>query len=116
MGMRWGPEAKKDQHFKFLPGNGVHDIHMNQGNDPGHARDDGGFQDGCLIFEYPGGKYRAFFMAFQSQSFNTDDKTGHAIGAAPPAKPVKKAKTVAKKKGPAKKPRNRNRRDTNNTN
>jgi len=35
-------------------------------------------RDGCLFFEYPGGKYRAFFIAFQSQSFQTDDKTGHA--------------------------------------
>jgi uncharacterized protein YukJ len=78
-GARWGPETtKKDQYFKFLPGNGVHDIHMNQGNDKGHAKDDGVYQDGCLIFEYPGGKYRAFFMAFQSQSFDTDDNTGHA--------------------------------------
>src|SRR5947209_8483282 len=62
-GARWGPETtKKDQYFKFLPGNGVHDIHMNQGNDKGHARDDGVYQDGCLIFEYPSGKYRAFFL------------------------------------------------------
>src|SRR3954454_9415769 len=98
-GARWGPEPnKKDQYFQFLPGNGIHDIHMNQGNDKKHAGDDGGFQDGCLIFSYPGGKYRAFFMAFQSQSFQTDDKTGHARaagGAPPPAKkpkPKKKAR------------------------
>jgi len=98
-GARWGPEPnKKDQYFQFLPGNGIHDIHMNQGNDKKHAGDDGVFQDGCLIFSYPGGKYRAFFMAFQSQSFQTDDKTGHARaagGAPPPAKkpkPKKKAR------------------------
>jgi uncharacterized protein YukJ len=31
-GERWGPEeGKKDQYFDFLPGNGVHLIHMNQG-------------------------------------------------------------------------------------
>jgi len=80
-GARFGPEPKtKDQYFKFLPGNGMHDIHMNQGNDRSHAGDDGVFQDGCLMFEYPGRSYRAFFMAFQSQSFETDDKTGHARG------------------------------------
>jgi hypothetical protein len=32
-GQRWGPEAStRDKVFGFLPGNGVHDIHMNQGN------------------------------------------------------------------------------------
>jgi uncharacterized protein YukJ len=77
-GARWGPEKKKDQYFKFAPGNGIHDVHMNQGNDKGHAADDGVFHDGCLIFQYPAGRPRAFFMAFQSQSFDTDDHTGHA--------------------------------------
>jgi uncharacterized protein YukJ len=99
-GARFGPENTKDRYFKFLPGNGMHDIHMNQGNDRRHAGDDGVFQDGCLIFEYPGPKFRAFFMAFQSQSFETDDKTGHAIGAGASAKkaPKPKKKTTNKKK------------------
>jgi len=79
LGAKWGPESKKDKYFQFTPGNGIHDIHMNQGNDKKHAGDDGVFQDGCLIFQYPDGRYRAFFMAFQSQSFHTDNKTGHAI-------------------------------------
>ena len=102
-GARWGAEAnKKDKYFKFLPGNGIHDIHMNQGNDKGHAGDDGVYQDGCLIFESPQGKYKAFFMAFQSQSFDTDDKTGHAQpGATAPSPP--KNKQPAKKKHPVKK-------------
>jgi uncharacterized protein YukJ len=91
-GARWGPESKKDQYFKFVPGNGIHDIHMNQGNDKSHAGDDGVFHDGCLIFQYPGGKVRAFFLAFQSQSFQTDDKTGHAVqgGGRTPVPPAKK--------------------------
>ena len=103
-GAKWGPEAKKDQYFQFAPGNGIHDIHMNQGNDKAHAGDDGIYHDGCLIFQYPDGKYRAFFMAFQSQSFHTDDKTGHAIpgGAAPtPAKPVTQPKKATKAPGMA---------------
>jgi uncharacterized protein YukJ len=79
-GAKWGPESKKDQYFHFTPGNGIHDIHMNQGNDKAHAGDDGVFHDGCLFFQYANGTYRAFFMAFQSQSFHTDDKTGHAVG------------------------------------
>jgi len=79
-GAKWGPEKKKkDKYFKFLPGNGIHDIHMNQGNDKKHAGDDGVYHDGCLFFEYPDGSYRGFFLAFQSQSFQTDDKTGHAL-------------------------------------
>jgi uncharacterized protein YukJ len=78
-GAKWGPEKKKDQYFKFAPGSGIHNIHMNQGNSADFARDDGVYHDGCLIFESPKTGYRAFFMAFQSQSFHTDDKTGHAI-------------------------------------
>jgi uncharacterized protein YukJ len=32
-GAKWGPEkGKPDKYFKFVPGNGIHDIHMNQGN------------------------------------------------------------------------------------
>jgi len=93
-GARWGPETKKDQYFKFVPGNGIHDIHMNQGNDKSHAGDDGVYQDGCLIFSYPDGKYLAFFMAFQSQTFQTDNKTGHALknGGTSPPPPTKKKK------------------------
>jgi uncharacterized protein YukJ len=92
-GAKWGPESKKDKYFHFTPGNGIHDIHMNQGNDKGHKGDDGVFHDGCLIFEYPDGSSRAFFMAFQSQSFHTDDKTGHAI-----ARDRARAKSVARAK------------------
>jgi uncharacterized protein YukJ len=104
-GARFGPEAKKDKYFKFTPGNGMHDIHMNQGNDRGHAKDDGIFQDGCLVFGYPNGKYRAFYMAFQSQSFKTDDKTGHALsgGAAPPPPSKNVGGKQPQKKAPHKK-------------
>jgi uncharacterized protein YukJ len=77
-GAKWGPEKKKDKYFKFTPGAGIHDVHMNQGNDTSHARDDGVYHDGCLMFQYPDGPWRAFFLAFQSQSFDTDDVTGHA--------------------------------------
>jgi uncharacterized protein YukJ len=104
-GARWGPEkTTKDKYFKFLPGNGIHNIHMNQGNHPDFAADDGVFHDGCVIFEYPNGKYRAFFLAFQSQSFETDDKTGHAIGGTGPVVPQPpKKRPPPKKKKPAKK-------------
>ena len=47
---------------------------MNQGNSGKYKKDNGTFQDGALFVTYPGGKWRAFFFAFQSQSFKTDDK------------------------------------------
>jgi hypothetical protein len=80
-GERWGPEQdKQDKVFRFVPGNGVHDIHMNQGNDPQFAHDDGVWQDGALVFRFPStDQWVAVFLAFQSQAWHTDDVTGHAI-------------------------------------
>jgi uncharacterized protein YukJ len=80
-GARWGPEEqKKDKYFGFLPGNGIHDIHMNQGNDVGHAGDDGVWQDGGLLLQFPSEKHWvAVFLKFQSQAWHTDDRTGHAL-------------------------------------
>jgi uncharacterized protein YukJ len=80
-GERWGPEKSiKDKIFGFLPGNGVHDIHMNQGNDPGHANDDGVWQDGAMLIHYPtSSQWVAIFLRFQSQAWHTDDKTGHRL-------------------------------------
>jgi uncharacterized protein YukJ len=74
LGERWGAEpGKPDQYFHFSPGNGIHDIHMNQGNSGKYKADNGIFQDGGLILSYPGGDWLAVFLAFQSQSFQTDD-------------------------------------------
>jgi uncharacterized protein YukJ len=80
-GQRWGPEkTTKDKIFGFLPGNGVHDIHMNQGNDPGHAGDDGVWQDGAMLIHYPDtNQWVGVFLRFQSQAWHTDDKTGHRL-------------------------------------
>ncbi len=79
-GESWGPEDKKDKYFGFMPGNGIHDIHMNQGNVKQFENTDGVWQDGGVIFHYPSdNKYSAVFLAFQSQSFHTDDVTGHTI-------------------------------------
>jgi len=50
-------------------------------------RNDGVYHDGCLMFQYPDGQWRAFFLAFQSQSFDTDDVTGHAKKKAPNTHP-----------------------------
>lgn len=80
-GERWGPETNiPDKIFGFKLGNGIHDIHMNQGNDPSHRNEDGVWQDGALIFHFPSSnQWVAVFLAFQSQAWHTDDKTGHAI-------------------------------------
>ncbi len=94
-GEKWGPEDKKrDRYFGFLPGRGIHDIHMNQGNPPGsHDDDNGVYQDGGLIFEFPtAGQWSAVFLKFQSQAWHTDDTTGDVLdlggGGAPADKPV----------------------------
>ena len=75
-GTRWGPEPDlPDQVFGFLPGNGIHDVHMNQGNADEHWRDNGVWSDGGLIFHEPErGRWSAIFLAFQTQSWHTDDR------------------------------------------
>jgi uncharacterized protein YukJ len=79
-GQRFGPEQAKDKIFGFQPGNGVHDIHMNQGNVAPFLGDDGVWQDGGLLFQFPSTKqWVAVFLAFQSQAWHTDDHTGHTI-------------------------------------
>lgn len=76
-GERWGPEeGVPDKIFGFTPGNG---IHMNQGNAPRFKSDDGVWQDGGLLFAFPGSRqWVGVFLAFQSQAWHTDDRTGHA--------------------------------------
>jgi uncharacterized protein YukJ len=84
-GQRWGPEGNTaDKIFGFRPGNGVHDIHMNQGNSDRFRKDDGVWQDGALLFHFPAAdRWVAIFLAFQSQAWHTDDVTGHAIPDSP---------------------------------
>jgi uncharacterized protein YukJ len=85
-GERWGPEpGVKDKYFGFLPGNGIHDIHMNQGNVGRFTGDDGVYQDGGLLVQFPDQReWTAVFLKFQSQAWHTDDETGHRIGEEPP--------------------------------
>ncbi|GAA2637955.1 DUF2278 family protein [Paractinoplanes durhamensis] len=79
-GQAWGPEpTTPDKVFHFSPGNGVHDVHMNQGNSGRFADDDGVFQDGGLLLHFGADEWVAIFLAFQSQSFHTDDTTGHTL-------------------------------------
>ena len=80
-GERWGPENNvTDKIFGFIPGNGVHDIHMNQANVGRFTGDDGVYQDGALMFHFPRtSQWVAVFLKFQSQTWHTDDSTGHQI-------------------------------------
>jgi uncharacterized protein YukJ len=79
-GEKWGPEPKKDKYFAFKPGQGIHDIHMNQANVGAYVKDDGVWQDGGLMFQFPGqGQWVAVFLKFQSQTWHTDDATGHQL-------------------------------------
>jgi uncharacterized protein YukJ len=86
-GQRWGPEdGTPDKIFGFEPGNGVHDIHMNQGSSGQFVRDNGAWQDGGIILNFPGdSRFVAIFLAFQSQAWHTDDTTGNPIGDGTPA-------------------------------
>ena len=92
-GERWGPERdRKDKHFGFLPGNGIHDIHMNQGNSPNFRAQDGVWQDGALLIYFPAANgiaesWTAVFLKFQSQAWHTDDASGHTIAGPPPIDP-----------------------------
>lgn len=55
---------------------GIHDIHMNQGNPVNnHGGDNGVWQDGALLIHLPSkNTWTAVFIAFQNESWSTDDK------------------------------------------
>jgi uncharacterized protein YukJ len=53
---------------------GIHDIHMNQGNPKNnHGGDNGVWQDGALLINLPSKKtWTTVFIAFQTESWTTD--------------------------------------------
>jgi uncharacterized protein YukJ len=76
-GSRWGPERRTpDKIFGFRPGNGVHNIHMNQGNPRGqHGHDNGIYQDGGILIHFPEtNRWIGIFLAFQSQRWHSYDR------------------------------------------
>ena len=85
LGERWGPERRRvDRYFGFLPGSGIHEVHMNQGSSGGHASGNGAGQDGALfIHDGRTNAWTGIFLAFQSQSWSTSSSTGHPL--APPS-------------------------------
>lgn len=54
---------------------GIHDIHMNQGNPlNNHANENGIWQDGAVLVNLPAqNTWTALFLAFQTESWVTDD-------------------------------------------
>jgi uncharacterized protein YukJ len=80
-GERRGPEMNlRDEYFGFIPGNGIHDIHMNQGNVGEFKKDNGVWQDGGMFIHLPSeNRWVAVFLAFQSQCWHTDEETGNCI-------------------------------------
>jgi uncharacterized protein YukJ len=64
---------------QFKTKQGIHDIHMNQGNPAGQfAKDNGVYQDGGLILSFPN-RHMGLFLRFQTQWLPTDDATGHRL-------------------------------------
>ncbi len=54
---------------------GIHDIHMNQGNPAPHQQDNGTWQDGAVLIFLPGTqRWVGVFLAFQTQVWTTDAK------------------------------------------
>ncbi|MFL6195105.1 MAG: DUF2278 family protein [Thermoanaerobaculia bacterium] len=76
----WGARFKggtpRPADRQFRTRQGVHDIHMNQGNPTGtHFKDNGIFQDGGIIFRFTNpDRFVGFFLRFASQSFQTDEQ------------------------------------------
>ena len=78
-GEPWESDAT-DRVFRFSPSRGMHDVHMNQGNDPCHLEQDGTWQDGAVLIEHPRQqRWTGVFLKFQSQSWHTDALTGHTL-------------------------------------
>jgi uncharacterized protein YukJ len=89
-GGRWGPERERDQVFRFHPGNGLHDIHMNQGTprNERHAHDNGTWQDGAVFLHLRDERrWVGIYLAFQAQQWHTDDRTGHPAADIPAHRP-----------------------------
>ncbi|KAJ5720432.1 uncharacterized protein N7483_008366 [Penicillium malachiteum] len=64
---------------RFNTENGIHNIHMNQGNCGKWTSDDSIFQDGGLLIKYPtSGNWVGIFLGFAGQAVHTDN-CGHAI-------------------------------------
>lgn len=68
-----------DEIFHFSPPIGIHNVHMNQGNEKNSSwsEDNGIWQDGGILI-HTKDKWIAIFLAFQTQSWCTD-KNGYPL-------------------------------------
>lgn len=63
----------------YTDGKGIHDVHMNQGNDGNFKKDNGTWQDGAMLLyvnlpaQNGGPVWFGFFTLFQTQTWNTDE-------------------------------------------
>jgi len=73
-------DAGSDETFHFSPEEGIHDIHMMQGNRGSFADDNRVNGDGALFVRFKGGETIALFSRFTVQTTETDDATGAPVG------------------------------------
>jgi uncharacterized protein YukJ len=79
-GTPWDPGTPRPIDRELDTDRGVHLIHMNQGSAGRFRSDNGVWKDGGLLFHFPSTqRWVGIFLAFQSQSWHTDDETGHPI-------------------------------------
>jgi uncharacterized protein YukJ len=69
-------DQTQDTVFGFSPANGVHDVHMMQGNSGHFVRDNRVHGDGALFIRFTGGETVALFIRFATQATETDNETG----------------------------------------
>jgi uncharacterized protein YukJ len=72
-GSKFESENKEDSIFGFEPEQGIHDVHMNQGNYGSWKKDNGIWQDGGILLQKED-KWIAIFLAFLTQSWCTDEQ------------------------------------------
>lgn len=66
-GEKWDCEGK-DKIFHFSPGDGIHDIHMNQCISKDDSSSNNHWNDGALLIHFPNeNKWNGIFIAFQNQ-------------------------------------------------
>lgn len=73
-GHRYDQRSATNAAWGFQPDDGIHNIHMNQGNYTGnHDNENGRGEDGALFLYFPQtNTWQAVFIAFQTQSFDND--------------------------------------------
>jgi uncharacterized protein YukJ len=69
-------DADADETFGFSPEQGIHDVHMMQGNRGSFAGDNRVNGDGALFIRFNGGETVALFARFSVQDVHTDNGSG----------------------------------------